>query len=90
MAAKQIVQQYNKDGFVIVRQLISPDEMAALDQHVDDFIRDVVPTLEPGDVYFEDAPSRPVKSIFRMNRHDPYFQQFADDLRLRDLSLLHI
>ncbi len=86
MATKRIIQQYNEDGFVIVRQLISTDEIAALEQHVDDFIRDVVPTLKPGEVYFEDTPSRPVKSIFRMNQYAPYFQQLADDLRLRDLA----
>ena len=85
MQTKRIVEQYHEDGFVIVRQLFSADEIATLDQHLRDFISDVVPTLDSGDVYFEDTPNRPVKSIFRLEEHDPYFQQLADDRRIRDL-----
>ena len=83
MQTERIVEQYHEDGFVIVRQLFSADEIEILDQHIRDFIRDVVPTLESGDVYFEDTPKRPVKSIFRLEEHAPYFQQLADDRRIR-------
>lgn len=86
METQHIVRQYNQDGFVIVRQLFNADEIKSLDQQIRDFIRDVVPTLEAGDVYFEDTPDRPVKSIFRLHEYDPYFQQLADDHRFRDLA----
>ena len=81
-----IAQQYNEDGFIVVRQQFNPDEIECLKLHVVDFIRDVVPTLEAGDVYFEDTPNRPVKSVFRLEQHDSYFAQLADDNRLRGLA----
>lgn len=86
MKVQTVVRQYNADGFVIVRQVFSAAELASLKQHVRDFIRDVVPTLEAGDVYFEDTGHRAIKSIFRMAPHDPYFQQLADDQRIRGLA----
>jgi ectoine hydroxylase-related dioxygenase (phytanoyl-CoA dioxygenase family) len=88
MNSESIKHQYDEDGVVILRQAFSVEEIGGLAQHLNDFLRDVVPTLEAGDVYFENTPGRPVKSVFRMEQHDAYFQALSDDRRLRGLAEL--
>ncbi|MBM3972464.1 MAG: phytanoyl-CoA dioxygenase family protein, partial [Planctomycetes bacterium] len=49
---------YDRNGFVIVRQLLSVAELAELRRELDRYIRDVVPTLADADAFFDDK-SRP-------------------------------
>ncbi|MSO21740.1 MAG: hypothetical protein EXQ58_00495 [Acidobacteria bacterium] len=50
-----LAQQFYADGFAILRQVYSPDEIASLEQQLEDFVHRMVPSLQPGQVYFEDT-----------------------------------
>ncbi len=82
MNLNMIVERYDEDGFVIVPGVFSAQDVAAIEANLDGFIRDVVPILAPGDVYFENSPARPVKSIFRMNERSDFFRALMTDERL--------
>jgi phytanoyl-CoA hydroxylase len=68
---------YDRDGFVIVRQLLSVDEFTELRSELDRYVRDVVPTLSDAEAFFEDK-SRPetLKQIQHM-QHDPFFGKYV-------------
>lgn len=85
MNTKAIARQYLEDGYVIVRGVFSKDEIDEIERHIADCIRDVVPTMKAGDVYYEDSPDKPIKSIFRLEQHDPFFMRLMHDERLMGL-----
>src|SRR5690349_9748810 len=82
MNAKQIAQEFNENGYAIVRGVFSREEIAEIEKELAAFIRDVVPGLKAGDVYFEDSPDKPIKSIFRLHEHSDFFKRLLADERL--------
>ena len=44
---------YDRDGYVVVRQLLPPEQFAELTQNLDRYIRDVVPGLPATDAFYE-------------------------------------
>lgn len=79
---QETARKFDQDGFVILRQLFSADEISELKQQLDDFIRHEVPLLEPGQVYFEDVPSRPIKAIHRLEARSAYFRRLLAEPRI--------
>lgn len=67
---------YDRDGFVIVRQLLTAAEFTELRQELDRYIREVVPTLPDADAFFDDK-SRPetLKQMQHMTG-DPFFRGY--------------
>ena len=67
---------YDEDGLVVVRQWLSPGEFTELRDHVDRYIREVVPTLPDADAFYDDK-SRPetLKQMQRMEQ-DPFFAAY--------------
>lgn len=85
MSYSSAAQEFLKDGFVIVRQLFSPTEMAVLEQELEEFIRNVVPSLKPGEVYFEGAQPGAIKAAHNMQAHSEYFRCLMGEPRLVSL-----
>ncbi|HJT79390.1 MAG TPA: phytanoyl-CoA dioxygenase family protein [Gemmataceae bacterium] len=69
--------RFDRDGFVVVRQLLGPHEFAELCANLDRYIRTVVPTLPDGDAFYLDR-SRPetLKQMQHMGG-DPFFRDYA-------------
>jgi phytanoyl-CoA hydroxylase len=70
-------RDYDRDGFVTVRQLLSSEEFAELNRELDRYIREVVPTLPDADAFYVDK-SRPetLKQMQHM-QVDPYFRDYT-------------
>jgi len=79
-------QQYDRDGFVVIREFLPPDELAELQANLDRYIRDVVPSLPSGDAFYQDR-SRPetLKQLQHMG-HDPFFVQYREHPRWQQLA----
>ena len=86
MELPEIVQAFLEDGFVVVRRVFGTDDLARFVSGLDDCIRDVAPTLEPGEIYYEDTPDRPIKSMFRLENHHETFRSLLIDARLVKLA----
>lgn len=82
MDTRELANSFEREGFTIVRGLFSDDDVAALRAELDRFIREDAPKLGPADIYYEDSPARPIKSMFRLNAHSPIFAALRDDPRL--------
>ena len=78
---------YDRDGFVIVRQLPSADEFAELRRELDRYIREVVPTLPDADAFFDDK-SRPetLKQMQHMQQ-DAFFAAYTRHPKWSQLAM---
>ncbi|MCA9218192.1 MAG: phytanoyl-CoA dioxygenase family protein [Planctomycetales bacterium] len=71
-----IRESYDKDGFVVIRQLFDSPEVDNLRGNLERYIRDVVPHVPPMDAFFEDAKTRQqIRMLPRMEKHDAYFNE---------------
>lgn len=86
MDASELKATFDRDGFVVVRGFLPHDELQELRQHLDRYIRDIVPRLPDGDAFFDDR-SRPetLKQMQRMG-HDPYFADYSRHPRWVELA----
>lgn len=68
---------YDRDGFVVVRQLLPAPELALLQHELDRYIREIVPTLPDADAFYVDR-NRPetLKQLQHMGR-DSFFRDYA-------------
>jgi phytanoyl-CoA hydroxylase len=73
-------KSYEQDGFVIIRNLFSPEEFKELSDNLDRYVSEVVPTLPKDQAFFDDY-SRPVtlRKMQSLNRHDEWFQKFMQN-----------
>lgn len=82
---------FNTDGFVIVRDFLSPEEFQSLMRELDRYIAQVVPSLPAADAFYHDA-SRPetLKQLVRMEQ-DAFFASYLRHPRWVQLAeeLLH-
>jgi phytanoyl-CoA hydroxylase len=77
MKYEQYKSAFDRDGFVIVRQLLSADEFADLKANLDRYIREIVPTLPDADAFYE-VKGRPetLKQLQFMDKNDLYFSAY--------------
>ena len=69
--------EYDRKGFVIVRQLLSRDDFAELNANLARYIREVVPGLPATDAFYEVDQSQPgsLKQLHRMEQ-DSFFAAY--------------
>lgn len=79
---------YDRDGFVIVRQLLDVSDFAELRANLERYIRDIVPSLPDGDAFYDDR-SRPetLKQMQHMDG-DAYFRDYPRQPRWSSLAEL--
>lgn len=77
---------YDRDGYVIVRNFLVGEELDALQANIDRYIREVVPALPDAHAFYEDK-SRPetLKQMHHMSI-DPFFRQYVDHPQWRRLA----
>jgi len=85
MNANEIATQFQQDGFVIVRGAVDREGVRAIERELDWFIRTVAPKLGFGDIWYEDSPARPIKSMFRLHTHSPFFHDLMARPPLPDI-----
>ena len=71
----QLLKDFERDGYVAFRPLISVQEVRSLKAEIERFVRDVVPTMPTAQVYYEDkSDTSTLKQLQRMYEHDAYFE----------------
>ena len=81
-------QDFDRDGFAVVRAFLSPDALRELLDQIDRYVREVVPKLDGAEVYYEEMGKRDtIMRLERMDQYDPYFDGF---LRGRWMTLAEL
>lgn len=79
---RDLKSEFREDGYIALRPLLPPDEVAALNVEIARFIRDVVPIMPSERVYYEDKSYKnSLKQLQKMFEYDAYFE----DLMLNGL-----
>ena len=87
MAESGLNVQYAKDGYAMQRGFVSGDALRTLQNHVDRFIQEVVPTMPPEHVFFEDKSDRStLKQLQQMGLHDTWFDNLFTKGPFRSLA----
>ena len=69
-----IATSFARDGYVAIEPLFSAQQIAVINAEIDRFIQDVVPTMPPEQVYYEDkADPNSLKQLQQMFSYDPFF-----------------
>ena len=82
MDLKAIAEDFDRDGFAIVPEVFPAIDLREIERQMSHYIEQVVPHMNPGEVYYEDSGSRPLKALHRMQQHSEFFSQLGEDPRL--------
>ena len=83
----ELLEAMETEGFVFLPKFINGEALTELTAHVDRFIRDVVPTLRPEQVFYEDKSNpETLKQIQHMNTHDLWFHDLFTNSRFQELA----
>ena len=76
MNISKLKETFDKEGFVVIRGFLPPNELRRLQDNLDRYIREVVPNLPDGDAFYEDK-ARP-ETLKQMNRiqQDQFFADY--------------
>ena len=82
-------QKFNRDGFAVIKNFFPADEKQHWLDQLQRYIDEIVPTVDPKLVYYEDK-DRPETLLRaeRMNEHDPYFKSLCEEGPFRTLAEL--
>ena len=80
-------KSFDEYGYVAIRGFLDADEVTEMNANIDRYIREVVPGLDPTEVFYEDK-ERPetLKQLPRMYEHDAYFDQEVAKGKFKQLA----
>ncbi len=86
MSYQAAKQDFDRDGFAIVRQFLTPAEFSELSGELERYIRDVVPGLSDADAFYQ-VRERPetLKQLQHM-QGDPFFLSYTRHPKWQDLA----
>lgn len=86
MTFAHLKAEFDRTGYVVVKQFLSAAEYAELTGELERYIRDVVPRLPPADAFYDDR-ERP-ETLKQLNRmaQDSYFAAYREHPHWRALA----
>ena len=66
---EELRTDYERDGYVIIRGLFTPEEFAELSGNLDRYVKEVVPTLPKDHLLVMNMCGRGDKDIFTVAKH---------------------
>lgn len=79
-----LVAQYEHDGVIRVRQLLSADELAEVKRQIKRYIDEKADSLSTADIVRE-ADGIAIRNLWRMEAHEPFFAELSRHPRIIDL-----
>src|SRR5437870_4281685 len=86
----QLLQDYERDGVVVIRNFYSSEAVAEIRAELDRYIREDLDHL-PKDAATREADEKTVRNLWRIERHNPKLRALAEREDLRRLigALVH-
>ena len=83
----QLKRDWDRDGYLIIRGFMSPEEAQEVASNIDRYVANVLPGLPQDEAFYEDK-SRPetIKRLNNMSVHDEYFRELYQDDRFVKLA----
>jgi len=84
--SEELKQQFDQDGYIIIREFMTGNEFTALQSEIDRYISDVVPTLPDTSAFYHDkSRSETLKQLQHM-QVDPFFDDYRYSPKWTDLA----
>ena len=78
---------FDKDGYVYIPGFLSPEEVQALNEHVQRFIKERIPVMSTGQYFYEDKNDvTTLKQMQDLEKYDPYFKTLAVDSKFETIA----
>ena len=84
MDSPELLDDYERDGVVLLRQLLTSDQVAEVRRELDRYIREDL-TSKPADAATREADGVTVRNLWRLEQHNPKLCELADRADLRAL-----
>jgi phytanoyl-CoA hydroxylase len=82
--AETVLRDYERDGVALVRGLLSAEEVGAIREELDRYIREDL-AAKPADARTLEADETTVRNLWRLEVHNDFFRDFAARPDLRTL-----
>ena len=82
--AEKIQEDYERDGVALVRGFLSSDEVGAIREELDRYIREDL-SEKPPDARTLEADEKTVRNLWRLEQNNEFFREFAERVDLREL-----
>lgn len=77
MNSAQLLDDYERDGVVLIRQFFSTDEVAAVRAELARYIRDDLPS-KPADARTLEPDNLTLRNLWRLEQHNAWFRALAE------------
>ena len=86
----QLLQDYERDGVIVIRQFLSADEVAVVRDEVERYIQEDLGS-KPADAATREADGKTVRNLWRLEQHNDQLRALAgrDDIRALIAPLVH-
>ena len=79
-----LLQDYERDGVVVIRQFLTGDEVSAVRAELDRYIRDDLAS-KPADAATREADGQTVRNLWRLEKHNAMLRAFGEREDIRAL-----
>lgn len=76
---------YCRNGFAVIRELFSTEEVRDIENHVTEYLDRTGPAEALGDLLYEDNAERSLRCAFRLHEHSEYFAVLMREPRIIEL-----
>ena len=84
---KASIEDFERDGYIAIPELYNQEQIAQINENIDRYVRDVVPTMPPTRVYYEDKTDKStLKQIQSMFEYDSYFAQLMNQGPVKSIA----
>jgi len=85
--SNRFLEDYDRDGYVLIRKFVKPEDFAELHANVERFLAETLPSLPREHVFYEDRDDpATLKQIQQMGRHDGWFHELFTVGPFRELA----
>ena len=85
--AKQLRDDFDRDGYVAIRPFFGAAKMVEINRELDRFLIECVPNMSPTEVYYEDlADKATVKQMMFLEKYDAYFAELLRSSEIHELA----
>lgn len=86
---QKIKEDFHKNGFVVLPGFMSSKEMDILTEKLDQFIKEIVPTMPAEHAFFEDKNNPDtLKQLFYLHSYERYFEKLLQESKFEQLAKL--
>ncbi len=82
--AAQLLGDYQRDGVVLIRELLSSKEVADIRAEIDRYIREEL-VSKPADAATREADGVTVRNLWRLEQHNPWLKAIGDRDQIHQL-----